>query len=117
MPTAKPLSPLEKLKKAANLIPVKQDVVLSNGEAFEFWCTPMTFAEREAAMKGSNDDPNAFALKLLIQKATDENGRRMFAAGHTAELKNEVKAQDLDKLLKAIVNLAAEEEAEHDPKG
>ena len=38
MATPKPrLSPLEKLKKAANLQPIKREVELTNGVIFEFW--------------------------------------------------------------------------------
>ena len=70
MATPKPhLSPLEKLKKAANLQPIKREVELTNGDIFEFWSTPLTMAERERAQKGTKDDLNAFALQLFIQKA------------------------------------------------
>jgi hypothetical protein len=33
------------------------------------------------------DDANGFALNLLIMKASDETGHRLFAAGDAAELK------------------------------
>jgi hypothetical protein len=50
------LTPLEKLKQAANLKPIKREVELTNGDIFEFWSTPLTMAERERASKGTKND-------------------------------------------------------------
>ena len=95
---------LDRLKKAANLTPVKRIVVLSNGDEFVFWSTPLTMAERERAQKQANsDDATQYALQLLVNKATDENGERMFKAGEVAELKNEVRDQDLQALMLALI--------------
>jgi len=95
---------LDRLKKAANLTPVRRIVMLSNGDEFEFWSTPLTMAERERAQKQANsDDANQYALQLLINKATDENGQRMFKAGELAELKNDVRDEDLQNLMVALV--------------
>ena len=117
MATPKPrLSPLEKLKKAANLQPIKREVELTNGDIFEFWSTPLTMAERERAQKGTKDDLNAFALQLFIQKATDENGVRMFAAGQASELKHECRDADLQALMLAVIQEAQYEEVDTDPK-
>ena len=56
---------------------------------------------------------NLFALRLFIQKATDENGQRMFQAGQIDELKNEVRDADLQQLMLAVI----EEQGEaFDPK-
>ena len=95
---------LDRLKKAANLTPVKRIVALSNGEEFVFWSTPLTMAERERAQKqAGSDDANQYALQLLVNKATDENGQRMFKAGELAELKNEVRDEDLQSLMVALI--------------
>ena len=98
------LNALDRLKKAANLAPVKKVVTLSNGDKFEFWRTPLTMAERERAQKGTGDDVNAFALQLFVQKATDENGQRLFQMGHIAELKNDVRDADLQALMLAVIS-------------
>ena len=98
------LSALDRLKKAANLEPVKKVVTLSKGDQFEFYRTPLTMAERERAQKPAGDDLNAFALQLLVQKAMDENGQRLFQAGQIAELKNEVRDADLQALMLAVVS-------------
>ena len=110
------LTPLEKLKQAANLKPIKREVELTDGTIFEFWSTPLTMAERERAQKGTKDDLNAFALQLFIQKATDENGVRMFAAGQASELKHECRDADLQALMLAVISEAEYEEVDTDPK-
>ena len=108
-------SALDQLKKAANLQPVKKVVPLSDGSEFVFWRSPLTMAERERAQKGTNDDTNAFALQLLILKAQDEEGKRLFQLGQAAELKNEVRDADLQSLMLAVIEEDSTEAA--DPKG
>jgi len=111
---SQPMRALDRLKKAANLVPVKKTVGLHDGSTFEFWRTPLTMAERERAQKGTGDDVNAFALQLLVQKAMDQNGQRLFAAGEIAELKNEVRDADLQALMLAVISEDIDEEV--DPK-
>jgi hypothetical protein len=108
------LSPLERLKKASNLTAERKVVTLADGE-FEFWATPMTMAEREQAMKGAKDDMNAFAIRLFVRKAMHEDGRRMFQAGQIDELRNEVTAEIMDKLMLALIP-QQEEVDDLDPK-
>jgi len=109
------LNALERLKKAANLEPIKKEVTLSDGSLFTMYVTPLTMAERERAQRqAKSDDTNAFALQLLINKALDENGQRLFKAGEIDILKNEVKDSDLQVLMLAVIN--AEEDEAVDPK-
>jgi len=99
-----PVRAIDRLKKAANLEPVKKSVELSDGTVFEMWVAPLTMAERERAQKqAKSDDANAFALQLLIAKALDENGTKLFSAGEIDVLKNEVKDKDLQALMLAIL--------------
>ncbi len=108
------LSALDKLKKAANLEPVKKEVTLSDGSIFEMYVTPLTMSERERAQKqAKSDDANAFALQLLLTKAQDENGMRLFKSGEIDILKNEVKDKDLQALMLSVIS---EEEDLPDPK-
>ena len=107
------LSALDRLRKAANLEPVKKEVKLSDGSLFEMYVTPLTMAERERAQKQTKDDANAFALQLLMYKALDENGTRLFKSGEVDILKNEVKDSDLQKLMLAVID---EKEEDIDPK-
>lgn len=109
------LNALDRLKKAANLEPIKKQVTLSDGSTFEMFVTPLTMAERERAQKQARgDDSNAFALQLLINKALDANGTKLFNPGEIDVLKNEVKDSDLQSLMLAVIN--AEEEEVIDPK-
>jgi hypothetical protein len=108
------LSALDRLRKAANLEPIKKEVTLSDGSIFEMYVTPLTMAERERAQKQArSDDANAFALQLLMHKALDENGNRLFKSGEIDVLKNEVKDSDLQNLMLAVINA---EEDTIDPK-
>ena len=108
------LSALDRLRKAANLEPVKKEVTLSDGSVFEMYVSPLTMAERERAQRqAKSDDANAFALQLLIAKAQDANGRKLFNAGEIDVLKNEVKDADLQSLMLAVIN---SEEDTPDPK-
>ena len=70
---------------------------------------------RERAQRNAkSDDANAFALQLLIAKALDENGQKLFSPGEVDVLKNEVKDKDLQALMLAI--LSEDDAASMDPK-
>jgi len=104
-------SALERLKKAANLQPIKRVVTLSDGSTFEFYATALTMAERERAQKmPGGDDTNGFALNLLVTKAVDDTGKRLFSAGEIAELKNDVLDADLQGMMLAIITNPEETE-------
>ena len=108
-------SALDRLRKAANLEPIKKKVTLSDGSIFEMYVTPLTMAERERAQKQvRSDDANAFALQLLMNKALDVNGTKLFNAGEIDVLKNEVKDSDLQSLMLAVLN--SDQEEMIDPK-
>ncbi len=109
MPAPSSLRAIDRLRKAANLEPVKKIVELSDGSKFEMWVAPLTMAERERAQKqAKSDDANAFALQLLIAKALDDTGSRLFNAGEIDVLKNEVKDKDLQALMLALLTDDAE---------
>ena len=107
-------SALERLKKAANLQPVRKVVTLNDGSEFEFWRTPLTMAERERAQKASKGDDAAFALQLFLMKAMDESGNKLFSLGQAAEVKNDVRDADLQQLMLAVIQ--EDEPEEIDPK-
>jgi hypothetical protein len=70
-------------------------------------------AERERAQKmPGGDDANGFALNLLVTKAVDEAGQRLFKAGEIAELKNEVADADLQAMMLAVIQNPEEQEAD-----
>jgi hypothetical protein len=102
---------IQRLTAAADLKPVKRTVVLRNGDEFTYWASRLTMAERERAQRETkSDDAGAYALQLLVNKALDENGQRMFTPGDIAELKHSVEDSDLQALMLAL--LTVDEDAE-----
>jgi hypothetical protein len=100
-----PTRAIDRLRKAANLEPTKREIELSDGSMFEMYVSPLTMAERERAQKqAKSDDASAFALQLLISKAMDENGKKLFSPGEIDVLKNEVKDKDLQALMLGILD-------------
>lgn len=115
MPSPGGMTAIERLKRAANLKPIKKRVILNNGEEFELYHRPLTMAQRERAQKNAkSDDAGSYALQLLVEVAQDENGQRMFNAGHISELKHWVRDEDLQKLMLAV--LSNEDEDDVDAK-
>lgn len=105
------LSALERLKRAANLTPIRKDVELNDGTVFTFYARPLTMAERDRAQRSAkSEDANAFALQLLVDKALDENGQRLFTPGDVASLKHEVRDSDLQQLMLAVLSQDGSEE-------
>ena len=79
---------------------VKQDdeVILS-----VYW-HPLTIAEREAIQKKTtSEDPNEFALNLMIEKALDKDGVRLFQDGDKASLRREVEANILQEIQLSMI--------------
>jgi hypothetical protein len=109
---------LERLKKAVSMKPQRKAAELPDGSEFEFWMTPLTLAERSRAQKqAKSDDATDFALQLLVAKATDENGGRLFNVGDLADLRNVLPASVVEALmLQLLTSEEVEEEAEVDPK-
>jgi len=109
---------LERLKKSVSMKPQRKAAELPDGSEFEFWMTPLTLAERSRAQKqAKSDDATDFALQLLVAKATDENGEKLFNAGDLAELRNSLPASVVEALmLLLLTSEEVEEEAEVDPK-
>lgn len=114
---ASPMRAIDRLRKAANFEPIKQVVELTDGSEFTFFVTPMTAAEREKAQKDAkSDSANDFALQLLIAKAQDENGEKLFKPGDVPVLKRETEDEDLQKLILCVLKPRGSEEAEPDSK-
>ena len=114
MSSSKTMRAIDRLRKAANLEATKKEVTLSDGTLFEMWVAPLTLAEKERAQRmAKSDDANEFALRLLLTKAQNENGEKLFQVGEIDILKNEVRDSDLQKLMLTILK---EEEEPLDPK-
>ena len=85
---------------------------LKDGEetVLEIYWNPLTIAERESIMAKSGDTASSedFALNLMITKALDKNGNRLFQDGHKASLRREVNAATLQDIQLAMLNSGAE---------
>ena len=104
---------IDRLRKAARLEPIKREIVLATGDEVVMWVTPLTAAERDRARKNArSDDANAFALQLLISKARDSDGQPLFTPGDVAALRNEVRDEDLQKLMLAVLGGEDEDQEE-----
>ena len=108
---------LERLKKSVSMKPQRKAVDLPDGSEFEFFMTPLTLAERSRAQKqAKSDDATDFALQLLVAKATDENGGRLFNVGDLAELRNALPANVVEALMLQLLADAQVEDEDLDPK-
>lgn len=108
---------LQRLKSAVSMKPQRRAVELPDGSEFEFWMTPTTLAERTRAQKlAKTDDTTDFALTLLVSKALDENGGRLFNAGDIAELRNSLPASVVEALMLQMLADDEQEDEELDPK-
>ena len=88
--------------------------IIKDGETIltVYW-HPLTIAERESIQKKSKaDDANDFALALMIQKALDKEGKRLFLDGDKAALRREVEAAVLQEIQLAMLESGTDKEVE-----
>ena len=73
----------------------------------------INIAEREAIQKKSNsEDMNDYALQMMIEKAKDKDGARLFQDGDKASLRREIEASILEEIQLAMINAGADKEVE-----
>ena len=91
----------------------KHDVKQNDEIILTIYWNPLTIAERESIQKKTDsDDANDFALQLMIEKAKDENGARLFQDGDKASLRREVEASILQEIQLAMINAGTDKEVE-----
>ena len=91
----------------------KHEVKDGDETVLEIYWHPLTIAERESIQKKVDlDDGTDFALSLMIEKALDENGRRLFQDGEKAALKNTVAAFILQDIQIAMLASGTENKVE-----
>jgi len=88
--------------------------VTQDGEVlFTVFWHPLTIAERESIQKKvGSDDANDFALGLMIEKALDQDGKRLFQDGEKAVLKNAVDASILQEIQLAMLTSGSDNKVE-----
>ena len=91
----------------------KHEVKDGDDVVLEVYWHPLTIAERESIQKKANsDDANDFALGMMIEKALDADGKRLFQDGEKAALKNAVDASVLQDIQLAMLSSGAENKVE-----
>tara|TARA_R100000657_G_scaffold331_1_gene289 strand:- start:197 stop:550 length:354 start_codon:yes stop_codon:yes gene_type:complete len=89
----------------------KYDVRENNEVLLTVYWHPLTIAEREMIQKKSNaEDTNDFALQLMIEKALDKDGARLFQDGDKASLRREVAASILNDIQLAMIEAGSDKE-------
>ena len=96
---------IELLKNSFGVSQLYQHDVIKDGNIiFSVYWHPLTISERESISKKSNtNDTNDFALMLMIEKALDKNGGRLFQDGDKASLRREVEANILQEIQLAMI--------------
>ena len=96
---------IELLKNSFGVSQLYQhDVKKGNKIIFTVYWHPLTIAERESIQKKSiSEDANEFALQLMIEKALDKDGARLFQDGDKASLRREVEAVILQEIQLAMI--------------
>ena len=91
----------------------KHEVKDGDDVVLEIYWHPLTIAERESIQKkAGSDDANDFALGMMIEKALDANGKRLFQDGEKSQLKNAVDAAVLQEIQLAMLSSGAESKVE-----
>ena len=91
----------------------KHEVKDGDEVVLEVYWHPLTIAERESIQKkASSDDANDFALGMMIEKALDVDGKRLFQDGEKATLKNAVDASVLQEIQLAMLSSGSENKVE-----
>lgn len=91
----------------------KHEVKDGDEVVLEVYWHPLTIAERESIQKKANsEDAGDFALGMMVEKALDANGKRLFQDGEKAALRNAVEASVLQDIQLAMLSSGSENKVE-----
>jgi hypothetical protein len=91
----------------------KHEVKQEGEVVLEVFWHPLTIAERESIQKKSKeDDSSDFALSMLIHKAIDADGKRLFQDGERDILRRTVEASVLQDIQLAMLASGTENKVE-----
>ena len=89
----------------------KHDVIKNDEVILSVYWNPLTIAERESIQKKTgSDDLNDYALQMMIEKALDKEGARLFQDGDKASLRREIESNVLEQIQMAMLNAGADKE-------
>ena len=106
MPAPNGIRAIDKLKKACRKGLLHKEITLADGEVLDIHYKPLTLAEEERIRNDLGDKEvsgNAYALRLLIERALYADGTRMFTLMDLPDLKNSVEKQDAEKAMLVIL--------------
>jgi len=91
----------------------KHDVKQNDEIILTIYWHPLTIAERESIQKKSgSEDANNYALQLMIEKALDKDGSKLFQDGDKAALRREIEANVLQEIQLAMIEAGINKEVE-----
>ena len=107
---------IDKLKQAFSIGKRSSYPIYKNGEVIltVYW-TPLTIADRDAindtliaSNRAQNESSLDFALQVIINKAEDESGQRLFTEGDKASLRREIPLGVILELMTKMQELGEE---------
>ena len=107
---------IDKLKKAFSIGKRSSYPIYKDGKLIlQVYWTPLTIADRDAindtliaSDRVQNENSLDFALQVIINKAEDENGQRLFTEGDKASLRREIPLGVILELMTKMQELGEE---------
>jgi len=107
---------IDKLKKAFSINEKSSYPIYKNGELIlKVYWTPLTIADRDSinatlmrANKGQEEGNLDFALQVIINKAEDQDGKKLFAEADKASLRREIPLAVLLELMTKMQEVGEE---------
>ena len=107
---------IDKLRKAFSINEKSSEPIYKNGELIlKVYWTPLTIADRDSinatlmrANKGQEEGNLDFALQVIINKAEDQDGKKLFAEADRASLRREIPLAVLLELMTKMQEVGEE---------
>jgi len=107
---------IDKLKKAFSINEKSSYPIYKNGELIlKVYWTPLTIADRDSinatlmkANKGQEEGNLDFALQVIINKAEDQDGKKLFVEADKASLRREIPLAVLLELMTKMQEVGEE---------
>ena len=107
---------IDKLKKAFSISNKSSYPIYKNGELIlKVYWSPLTIADRDtinatlaASNRGQEEGNLDFALQVIINKAEDENGQKLFVEADKASLRREIPLAVLLELMTKMQEVGEE---------
>ena len=107
---------IDKLRKAFSINEKSSYPIYKNGELIlKVYWTPLTIADRDSinatlmrANKGQEEGNLDFALQVIINKAEDESGQKLFVEADKASLRREIPLAVLLELMAKMQEVGEE---------